>query len=123
MNKELQGVSLKNRKIELATLVGKGSKVTGKLDIKGGIKVDGEVDGEIISDSIVIIGATGLVKANINAEECLISGKVIGDVVVKGDLELETAAKIEGNVKAKVLKVHSGAVLNGMCTMMEKQTK
>ncbi|MDD3051811.1 MAG: polymer-forming cytoskeletal protein [Candidatus Cloacimonetes bacterium] len=114
---------MKNQKLELSTIIGKGCKVNGSLSIKGGIKVDGEIEGELESDNIVIVGNTGNVKASIKAAECIISGTVTGDVTVISALELEKTARIDGNIKAKTLHVHVGAIINGMCNVAQTSSE
>ncbi|MDP8201969.1 MAG: polymer-forming cytoskeletal protein [Candidatus Tenebribacter burtonii] len=107
----------KNRKVELSTIIGKGSKIKGTLYVQGGIRIDGEIEGTIESDGFVTIGASGVAKADIKADECLISGKVIGNVTCKDAIELDRSAKMNGDIIAKILKIHTGAVFNGSSSM------
>ena len=109
----------KNRKVELSTIIGKGSRIQGTLTIKGGIRIDGEIEGVIDTDGFVLIGASGQAKANIKAKECLIQGKVDGDIYVKDQLELERTAVVTGNIVSRTLRIHGGAKLNGRCTMSD----
>ena len=113
----------RNRKVELSTIIGKGSKVSGTLKIDGGIRIDGEIEGEIISSGFVTIGKSGIAQANIKADECLVSGRVIGDVTVEDALELDETANLSGNIIAKIVKIHSGAIFNGTSTMGKKLKK
>jgi len=107
----------KNRKVELSTIIGKGSKIKGTLYVQGGVRIDGEIEGTIESDGFVTIGASGVAKADIKADECLISGKVIGNVTCKDAVELDRSAKMNGDIIAKILKIHTGAVFNGSSSM------
>jgi len=50
------------------TLLGKGSRVEGKLTFDGSVRVDGEVDGEIDAQESVLIGETAVVSAQIRAK-------------------------------------------------------
>ena len=113
----------KNRKIELSTMIGKGSVVKGSLEIKGGIRVDGEVEGSIQCDGFILIGASGVARSELKAKECLVSGQVEGDIQVQDQLELEKSARIKGNITARILRIHAGAVLNGNCTMSDAGSK
>ena len=107
----------KNRRVELSTIIGKGSKIKGTLYVQGGVRVDGEVEGTIESDGFVTIGSSGIAKANIKADECLISGKVVGNVTCKDAIELDRSARMNGDIVAKILKIHTGAVFNGNSSM------
>jgi cytoskeletal protein CcmA (bactofilin family) len=110
----------KNKIVELSTIVGKDCIIEGNLKIKGGIRIDGTIKGNIETDGFVIIGQTGTVKANIKADECMVSGIVDGDVSVDKGLELDKNSRVAGNVSAKNLTVHNGAVLTGHCQMTQE---
>ena len=107
----------RNRKVELSTIIGKGSKVKGSLFVEGGVRVDGKVEGVIESKGFVTIGLSGVAKANVKANECLVSGKVVGNIVCDDALELDKTADLTGDIIAKVLKIHTGAVFNGNSSM------
>ena len=110
----------KNREVELSTIIGKDSKVTGSLFVKGGVRVDGEVEGKIESDGFVTIGSSGLAKSDIKAKECLVSGKVKGNIVVEESLELDKSAKLNGNIITRILRINTGAIFNGNCSMQNE---
>ena len=107
----------RNRKVELSTIVGKGSKVKGTLFVEGGVRIDGKVEGIIESNGFVTIGLSGVANANIKADECLVSGKVVGNIVCEDALELDKTADLTGDIIAKILKIHTGAVFNGNSSM------
>lgn len=113
---------LKNRKVELSTIIGKGSTFKGNLQIRGGIRIDGIVEGTIETDGFVIIGTSGKAKADIKAKECLISGILEGNVTVSETLELDKTAWVTGDIVAKILTVTAGAMIVGTCQMGEKKT-
>ena len=112
---------VRNRKVELSTVIGKDCKFTGTIQVKGGLRIDGEVEGSIDTDGFVTIGASGVVHSSIVAEECLVSGKVKGDISVKSAVELDKTSNMKGNIKAKILKIHSGAIFNGSSKMEEEE--
>ena len=107
----------RNRKVELSTIIGKGSKIKGTLFIDGGVRIDGTIEGNIESSGFITIGLSGVANADIKAKECLISGKVVGNIVVDEALELDKTANLQGDIIAKVLKIHTGAVFNGSSAM------
>ena len=69
-----------------ATVISKGVKIEGKLSCSGSIRLDGEVKGDISSQSAVIIGENGKVNGQINAENITIGGQVTGTVKAKEKL-------------------------------------
>ena len=107
----------KNTKIILSTIIGKKSKIDGDLNITGGIRIDGEITGNVKTDSFLTLSKNGIIKANVTAKECLISGKIEGDVIVEDVLEIGETGRIDGSIKAGKLIINSGAVFNGNCLM------
>ncbi len=110
----------KNTKIILSTIIGKKSKIDGDLNITGGLRVDGEITGNVRTDSFLTLSKNGFIKANVVARECLISGRVIGDVTIEDVLEIGDTGRIDGSIKAGKLIINSGAVFNGNCLMTKE---
>ena len=111
----------RNKKVELSTIIGRGTVIEGDVKVEGGIRVDGIVKGKIQSNGFVTIGTSGEALADINAKECLISGKVKGNILAEEGLELDKTSRVEGNLTTKLLTIHAGAIFIGS-SMMSKHT-
>ncbi len=103
------------------TIIGKDTVITGTLDIKGALRVDGTVKGKILCSDCVTVGATGLVEAEIEADSAIIAGRMVGNVVTTEKIELQTKCEMEGDLRTKSLVIEQGAVFCGACNM--KDTK
>lgn len=101
----------------IRSLVGEGTVLTGELRFVEGLRVDGEVHGNIVADptqqSILVISEKARVIGKVNAGHVIISGEVIGPVVSDELLEMQPKARIEGDVRYEVLEMHPGAVIDG----------
>jgi len=113
----LKGTSYDGANSDEATVISKGVKIEGKLSCSGSIRLDGEVKGDISSQSTVIIGENGSVNGQINAENITIGGKVTGTVRAKEKLVLDTKANLQGDIFSKTISMESGAIFNGNCKM------
>lgn len=102
---------------EAGTVVGKAVKIEGNLIAKEDIRIEGIVEGKIITEKHLFVGEGAVINADIEAQSAHIAGDVRGNVKIQSRLELANAAKINGNVKAKVVVMSEGAVLNGQCEM------
>lgn len=100
-----------------ATVISKGVKIEGKLSCSGSIRLDGDVQGDITSQSTVIIGENGKVNGQINAENITIGGKVTGTVRAKEKLVLDSKANLQGDIISKTVSIDAGATFNGNCKM------
>ncbi len=94
------------------TVLGEGICIKGQLEFQRFLRVDGEFEGELSSDGRIVVGPTGVVRANITLREGVIEGAVHGDITVK-KLELRGDAKVFGNITATLLSVDEGVTING----------
>ena len=108
---------------ELNTIIGKGSVIEGKINIKSSIRVDGKIKGDISSTGTVTIGSEGEVEGTINAANAIIGGRVRGKMVVKGKIILEKNSVMIGDLKTQKLNINEGAVFDGNCIMDNKDAK
>ena len=99
------------------TIVGKDTIITGTLDIKGSLRVDGQVKGKILCSDCVTIGATGFVEADIESDTTVVAGKMHGNVMAREKIELQAKCEMEGDIKAKSLVIEQGAMFCGGCNM------
>ena len=107
-NKQFEGV-----KSEEITIISNGVKIEGKITSSGNIRVDGEIQGDISSQSNVTIGEQGQVNGQINADVITIGGKVSGIIRAKEKLVLESRGNLKGDIFTKILVVEAGAKFDG----------
>jgi len=99
------------------TIIGKDTVITGTLDVRGALRVDGSVKGKIICSDCVTVGATGKVEADIEADTAVIAGRMIGNVVTAEKIELQNKCEMDGDIKTKSLVIEQGAIFSGSCNM------
>jgi cytoskeletal protein CcmA (bactofilin family) len=101
----------------IRSLVGEGTVMRGELRFSDGLRIDGEVQGDIACDpaqrSILVISENARVVGKVTAGHVIISGSVIGPVVATELLELQPKARVEGDVRYEVLEMHPGAMIDG----------
>lgn len=98
----------------------------GKLNITGHINGNSKaaeiyaesakINGEIVSEGAVKIGASSVIIGNITAVSAAIAGAVKGDIDVRGPVILDASAIVMGNIKSKSVQINNGAVIEGMCS-------
>ena len=102
----------------MKTLVGKGSNFNGSLKVEGGIRIDGQVEGQIETNGTLVIGKEGLLKAEIRAKDAIIGGKVIGNIVASNKIELQSGAHYSGDIKCRGLIIDSDVFFDGTSKML-----
>jgi cytoskeletal protein CcmA (bactofilin family) len=107
----------RNRPPPIRSLVCEGSVVNGELRFVDGLRVDGEVRGDVLAvsggRSLLVISEKARVHGKVMAEHVIISGEVHGPIQCDGLLELQPTARIVGNVGYGTLEMHHGASING----------
>ena len=109
----------KNEGGVMNTIIGKDTVFTGTLEVKGAVRVDGQVKGKIICSDVVTVGTGGYVEADVESQTAVVAGKVVGNLVATEKIELQAKSDIEGDIKTKSLVVEQGAVFCGSCHMKE----
>lgn len=106
----------------LSGFVGGGTAITGEATFKSLLRIDGKFSGRIASPSgTLIVGAGGVVDANIEVSVCTIQGTVNGDIIATQRIELGRAGKLNGNIQSPSLMIEQGAVFEGSCKMIQQK--
>ena len=107
----------KNAQPPIKSLIATGSKIEGNLRFTEGLRVDGQVVGDLRANpdqpSILVISEEAIVQGAIDADHVIINGTVNGPVNARQLLELQPRARIEGDITYKALEMHQGAVISG----------
>lgn len=100
------------------TIIGTNVELTGSLHNRGPITVHGKVNGDIVSDSQVIIGESALVMGPITAKQVDVSGQVQGAITAEGLIELQPKSLVKGDLTTNRLSIKPGAVFIGKSQML-----
>ena len=93
-------------------------KIKGTIKFDGPMRIDGKVDGQIITDSgDLVIGETGTVKAAITTKSAIVEGRVEGKITASDKVALKKKAHLIGDLKAKTLVAEEGVVFVGRCNV------
>jgi cytoskeletal protein CcmA (bactofilin family) len=99
------------------TLVGAETRIEGDMHFNGGLRVDGAIRGSLIEQSdtpsTLILSEHGSIEGAVTAAKIVLNGKVIGPVKYSHFIELQTKARITGDLYYKSLEMHTGAVIEG----------
>ena len=111
----LNNTQIGSSKSEEATIISRDVKIEGKITSSGNIRIDGEIQGDIFSESNITFGEDAKVNGQINANVITIGGKVSGIVRAKEKLVLDSKGNLKGDIFAKILLVEEGAKFDGKC--------
>lgn len=101
------------------TTIGIGSSFRGTLMVSGTLRIEGELEGDVLNCERLEIGEHGVMRADIEVKEAVIEGRVYGNVRALGILEMKAGARVEGDVAAMSVVMEPGVHFTGRCTMLE----
>jgi len=87
----------------------------GDLTFKGSFRIDGNFKGKIDSDSMLIIGDTANVEAEIKIGYIIINGEFKGNVQATDKVEIHEHGRVTGTINSPKLQVEDGAYLEVTC--------
>lgn len=102
---------------EITAFLGKGTEFKGVLSFEGTVRVDGKVEGEVISKDTLIAGDGALLQGEITVGTIISSGKVIGNINATQKAHILAPAHIQGNIRTPKLIIEEGVTFDGKCEM------
>ncbi len=101
------------------TIISASMKVEGDLASQGNVLIEGMVEGSLKTDKDLRVGEQAKITANVNAANAVVAGEVMGNVICSDRLELESTARIQGDITTRILVVSAGAIVNGKMSLAE----
>jgi len=106
---------------KLESFIGGNSVFNGDVDSRGTLRVDGNVEGNISADW-VIVGEKARITGNITARGIVVGGKIDGNLKAKEIVEIKNKGQIKGEITSKKLVVAEGGIFDGKSTMPRDET-
>jgi cytoskeletal protein CcmA (bactofilin family) len=94
----------------------RNSKFSGQLKFSGAIAIDGQVEGELVAERVVVHEG-GTVNATIEGNTVVVAGTVKGDIYARAELEVLPSGVIHGSVTTPAINVRRGGRIDGRCTI------
>jgi cytoskeletal protein CcmA (bactofilin family) len=109
------------RDANAVTILTTGCHFSGKLYCRGASRIGGKIDGQIVSEGLLIVEEEAVITAEIKADEAIIQGRIQGKLQATGRVELCASSQFDGDIITPVLVVREGAQFNGHATMVRKE--
>lgn len=109
------------------SLIGAATSITGDITFTGGLRIDGEVRGNVRGaadkPSTLVVSEHARIEGEISVSHLVINGTVIGPVHVSEFLELQARARVTGDVEYSTIEMQLGAVVQGRLVHQAAPTK
>ena len=107
----------KTQMTEVINTIGAGTVVTGDVQSKGDIRVDGSLKGSLNTSGKVVLGKEGVIEGDVLCNSADISGTIKAKITVSQLLSLKATAKLNGDIITNKLSIEPGASFSGSCSM------
>jgi cytoskeletal protein CcmA (bactofilin family) len=109
------------------SLIGAGTKISGSVSFVGGLRVDGEILGDVLASgdeaSTLVISEPGHITGEIHVSHLVVNGTIDGPVHASEFMELQAKSRITGDVHYSRLEMHLGAVIEGRLIHKSSETR
>ena len=111
--------------MEKGKATGSTSLLSKKVNIEGDIQgdedlhVEGHFKGSIKISGNIFVGQTGVLEAEIEADNIVIQGKITGNVLARKQLEIQPSGKLIGDCTAQSIDIKEGALFEGRSRMLK----
>ncbi|KGK88716.1 cell shape determination protein CcmA [Desulfosporosinus sp. HMP52] len=104
------------------TLIAAECQIIGSIKINGNARIDGKIEGTVQSTGDLVIGPSAYLTADIEANTVSIAGEVHGNIKTTDLLELNSTARLFGDISTRQFKVDQGARFTGMSQLLDEAT-
>lgn len=102
---------------QIDSLIGAGTTIEGDLNFSGGMRIDGQVNGNVVAaqgkPSTLVLSEHARVNGEVNVTHLVINGAISGPVFAGEYMELQSKAKVNGDVHYTTLEIQLGAIVEG----------
>ena len=107
----------RKHKNTIDSLIGLSTSIDGNLYFKGGLRIDGQIKGNVIAEeghgSMLIISEHAVICGEVRAAHIVVDGTISGPLFSSELLELLPKARVNGDVHYKALEMSGGALVTG----------
>lgn len=112
----------KNYEKSIRAFLGEGTEFKGVITFEGTVRVDGVLEGEVITDDTFIVGNAAKVKAQVKAGVVIVMGRMDGSIEAREKCEIRVGAHVIGEIFTPSIYIEEGAVFEGACHMASDGT-
>jgi cytoskeletal protein CcmA (bactofilin family) len=109
------------------SLVGAGTTIEGDITFSGGLRIDGQIKGNVRAagdqSSMLVVSEQARIEGEVTVSHVVINGTIIGPVHSSEFLELQPKARVTGDVEYNTIEMHLGSIIQGRLVHQGTQVK
>ena len=108
----------KNKASDSTSLLSRNVNIDGEIRGEENLHIDGRINGAVKINGDILIGSSGVVEAEIEANNVVIQGQVTGNVLARQQLEIQSSGRLFGDCSARSIDIKEGAMFEGRSKML-----
>lgn len=100
---------VKGRTSGSEAVIGRSTRVRGRISGDGDLLVEGTVEGDIALQGDLTVGEGARTVSNVDAAAVTIRGELEGDIRASGVVHIESGARVRGDVRGESIAIDDGA--------------
>jgi cytoskeletal protein CcmA (bactofilin family) len=109
----------KEKAFDSTSLLSQNLKIEGEIRGEENLHVDGQIKGFVKINGDIFVGSSGVVDAEVEADNIVIQGRITGNVLARQQLEIQPSGKLIGDCSARSIDIKEGAVFEGRSNMIK----
>lgn len=101
----------------IESLISQGMEIKGDVISQGSLRIDGSVDGKLNIKGDLMVGEKGRIKGEVQVKNLILAGRIEGNVLVSGRLEITSTGALHGDVSCDIMIIEEGGLLDGTSKM------
>lgn len=102
---------------DLNGFVDSGTRFRGELEFETTFRVEGKVEGSVVSSGTLVVGEGGEVDGEIRVGQLFVSGVIRGSVKASRRIQICAQGRAFADLETPSLVVEDGAIFDGHCSM------
>ena len=98
------------------TVLGADCALEGNLAVRGELRVEGAVCGNVSTDGEMWVGPRAHIMGEVRAPRLHVAGRVEGIVYAREQLRVYKTGSVSGHVRYEVLEIERGGIVEGTAT-------
>ncbi len=119
---QMTGPATKPGKAGLGNSIAAGGRFEGKFRFSGPVIIGAEIRGEVESDDLILVEATGKIEGRVRAATLIIHGAVSGDIEASRSLEVCVGGRLEGFAYSPSMRVEERTLVSADLLIAPERT-
>lgn len=111
------------KETQITTIIGMNAECNGAFSADGAVRIDGTINGDVVVTDLIILGGSGCINGDVNAQRVIIGGEVYGNLNVPEKVELTSTARVIGDITTNGLVIDENAIFQGNINMNQEAGK